>query len=90
MRAEQVLLDNVDQIDINGATIRKGTVAAFLANVRVWTDRGASEEARLLAETDIVEALPALRAAGLFDVFEIRDVSLRVARRALSGIAIRP
>jgi hypothetical protein len=77
MRAKQVLPDHVDQADFNGMTTRKGTVAAFLANARVWTDRGDSEEARARAETDIVDALPALRAIGLFDVLEIRDVSLR-------------
>lgn len=77
MRAEQVLPDHVDQADFNGTTVRKGTVAAFLTNARIWTDEGASEEARAHAEADIVDGLPALRAIGLFDVFEIRDVSLR-------------
>jgi hypothetical protein len=38
---------------------------------------GASARKRARAEIDIVDALPALRAIGLFDVFEIRDVSLR-------------
>lgn len=77
MRAEQILPDHVDQVDINGTTVRKGTVAAFLANARIWSDEGASEEARAYAEADIVEGLPALRAIGLFEVLEIRDVSLR-------------
>ncbi|CAB3638437.1 hypothetical protein LMG24238_00056 [Paraburkholderia sediminicola] len=77
MRAEQILPDHVDQVDINGTTVRKGTVAAFLASARIWSDEGASEEARADAEADIVEGLPALRAIGLFDVLEIRDVSLR-------------
>ncbi|CAE6794690.1 hypothetical protein R69658_04672 [Paraburkholderia aspalathi] len=77
MRAEQILPDHVDKIDVNGTTVRKGTVAAFLANARIWTDEGASEDARAHAGADIVEGLPALRAIGLFDVLEIRDVSLR-------------
>lgn len=77
MRAEQILPDHVDQVDINGTTVRKGTVAAFLANARIWSDEGASEETRAHAKADIVEGLPALRAIGLFDVLEIRDVSLR-------------
>jgi len=77
MRAEQILPDHLDQVDINGTTIRKGTVAAFLANARIFTDRGASEEARTRAEADIISALPALRAIGLFDVLEIRDIALR-------------
>ncbi|AXL49272.1 preprotein translocase subunit SecD [Paraburkholderia caffeinilytica] len=77
MRADQVLPDHINQADFNGTTVRKGTVAAFLANARIWTDAGASEAARAQAEADIVEALPALRALAVFDVFEIRDVSLR-------------
>ncbi|MFM0054142.1 hypothetical protein [Paraburkholderia phytofirmans] len=77
MRAEQVLPDSADRIEIRGATIRKGTVGAFLANARVWTDPQASEQARAEAETDMLDALPALRAIGLFDVLDIRDVALR-------------
>jgi len=77
MRAEQMLPDHVDQVDVNGTTIRKGTVAAFLANARVFTERDASKEARTRAEADIIAALPALRAIGLFDVLEIRDAALR-------------
>jgi hypothetical protein len=77
MRAEQVLPDNVDQIGLHGVTIRKGTVAAFMANARVWSDPQASASTRAEAETDMADALPVLRALGFFDVFEIRDVSLR-------------
>jgi hypothetical protein len=77
MRAEQVLPDSADRIEIRGATIRKGTVGAFLANARVWTDPQASEQARAEAEADMLDALPALRAIGLFDVLDIRDVALR-------------
>ncbi|REG49870.1 hypothetical protein B0G80_6280 [Paraburkholderia sp. BL6669N2] len=77
MRAEQVLPDSADRIEMRGATIRKGTVGAFLANARVWTDPQASEQARAEAEADMLDALPALRALGLFDVLDIRDVALR-------------
>jgi hypothetical protein len=82
MRAEQFLPDDVDQIDLRGTTIRKGTVAAFLVNARVWGDASASEKARAEAETDMLEALPALHALGLFDVFDIRDPALRDWMRA--------
>jgi hypothetical protein len=77
MRAEQILPDHVNQADFKGVPIRKGTVAAFLANARIWADPGVSETARAQAETDLAEALPALHALGLFEVLEIRDVSLR-------------
>lgn len=77
MRAEQVLPNSADRIELRGATIRKGTVGAFLANARVWTDPQASERARAEAEADMLDALPALRAIGLFDVLGIRDAALR-------------
>ncbi|BFG79633.1 hypothetical protein PTKU46_76660 [Paraburkholderia terrae] len=77
MRAEQLLPDHADHIDVRGTTIRKGTVAAFLANARVWSDTHASETARAQAAADIVDALPALHATRLFEVLEIRDPVLR-------------
>jgi hypothetical protein len=50
---------------------------------------GPLAEARAIAKRDIVEALPALRALGLFDVFLIRDDKLRAFVDALSGGARR-
>ncbi|OUL73082.1 hypothetical protein [Paraburkholderia hospita] len=77
MRAEQLLPDHADHIDVEGTTIRKGTVAAFLANARVWSDAHASETTRAQAAADIVDGLPALHATGLFEVLAIRDRELR-------------
>jgi hypothetical protein len=47
------------------------------ARASVWSDRTSCDEARIIAERDIVDALPALRALGLFDVLSIRDDRLR-------------
>jgi hypothetical protein len=77
MKAEDLLPDHVNQADINGVVVRKGTVGAFLANARIWTDRLSSAQGREDAERDIVDALPALRALGIFEVLEIRDAALR-------------
>jgi UDP-N-acetylmuramoylalanine-D-glutamate ligase len=44
---------------------------------RILTNAAASAETRSAAERDIIELLPALRALGLFDVFEVRDEKLR-------------
>jgi hypothetical protein len=71
MRAADILPDHVSKGDFNGLSIRKGTVGAFLANARVWIDPLAAAESRATAENDIVDALPALRALGLFDVLQI-------------------
>ena len=77
MRAKDVLPDGTDQSEFNGVTVRKGTVGAFLANARVLTDAAASPDIRSAAERDIIEALPALRALGLFDILSVRDDRLR-------------
>ena len=77
MRADQILPDDLDHGRFDGVVIRKGTVAAFLANARTWADACANASARAQAECDLVESLPALRALGLFDVLEIRDERLR-------------
>jgi len=77
MRAQDILPDHVDQADLGGITIRKGTVAAFLANARVWMDPATSGTARIEVETHMLESLPALRATGLFEVLDIRDTALR-------------
>ncbi|HDR8857069.1 TPA: hypothetical protein QDA74_001165 [Burkholderia territorii] len=77
MRAEQILPDHADRIEAGATTIRKGTVGGFLVNVRVLTDPGASPAERATAEADLVDALPALRAIGLFDLLEVRDPALR-------------
>ncbi|KVG66948.1 hypothetical protein [Burkholderia pseudomultivorans] len=77
MRAEQLLPDDQDRIDAGDTTIRKGTVGAFLVNARVLTDPHASTAERARAEADVLDALPALRALGLFDVLQVRDGALR-------------
>ncbi|AWM93275.1 hypothetical protein DJ564_22070 [Pseudomonas sp. 31-12] len=78
MRAEDLLPDDQNQGQFKGVTVRKGTVGAFLTNARVFADDRANEEKRRSAELDIVAALPALRALGLFDILQVRDESLRV------------
>ena len=77
MKAQDLLPDHLNQADINGVVVRKGTVGAFLANARIWLDRRSSAQGRAGAERDIVDALPALRALGIFEVLEIRDAALR-------------
>ena len=77
MRADQILPDDVNHGQFQGVTIRKGTVAAFLANARTWTDAHAGAEERAQARAQILEDLPALRALGLFDVLEVQDERLR-------------
>lgn len=77
MRAHDILPDHVDEVRINGTTIRKGSVGAFLANAVALRDPAVTDAARDAVLSDIEAALPVLRALGLFDVLEIRDPQLR-------------
>ncbi|MBY4897189.1 hypothetical protein [Cupriavidus sp. AU9028] len=77
MRAEDVLPNDQDHVELDGITIRKGSVGAFLANARIWCNESAGAAERQAAERDILAALPALRALGLFDVLAVRDERLR-------------
>ena len=77
MRAEDDLPDQQNQGQFNGVTVRKGTVGAFLANARRWLDDTSSIADKAIAERDIVDALPALHALGLFDMVQVRDAALR-------------
>jgi hypothetical protein len=77
MRAEDVLPDQQNQGQFNGVTVRKGTVGAFLANARLWLDDTGDSARRTMAERDILDALPALHALGLFDILQVRDTKLR-------------
>ncbi|MGJ7608725.1 hypothetical protein ACSFA7_30610 [Variovorax sp. LT1R20] len=77
MQAQDVLPDGQDFVVRNGLQLRKGSVAAFLANAQLLQDPNASADAKQAAERDLIELLPALEALGLFDVFELRSPTLR-------------
>jgi len=83
MRAQDVLPDKVNEVQINGTTVRKGSVGAFLANAAAFGNPAVTGNAREALLRDIEEGLPALRALGLFDVFEIRSPQLRAFVEAL-------
>ncbi|QQZ40198.1 hypothetical protein IF690_19440 [Pseudomonas sp. SK3(2021)] len=77
MRAEDLLPDRLNHGDFNGTRVRKGTVGAFLINARLWADPGTSAQQRRVAEEDLLAALPALQALGLFELMQLRDPALR-------------
>lgn len=77
MRPHDILPDGADTAVLGGAIVRKGSVAAFLANARTLADPRADAAAREQAQRDIREVLPALRAIGLFEAMQIRDPRLR-------------
>jgi len=68
-----VLPDDRDSAEIAGVTVRKGSVGAFMANVRILQDSASSDSDRAAAEEALSRLVPALQALGLFDLFAIRD-----------------
>ena len=77
MKAEDILPDDVNLRPFGELIVRKGTVAAFLANARTWLADASTADERATAERDLLDTLPALAALGLFDVLEVRDPRLR-------------
>jgi hypothetical protein len=68
-----MLADGLDGREIQGTYVRKGTVGAFIQNVKTLESvkAGTPEYETLVAE--IRQAKPMLVALDLFEVFEVRD-----------------
>ena len=77
MKANDLLPDELNSKDFGGQIVRKGTVGAFIINHRVAINPEVSSEDRAAALEDMVDAIPALRALGIFEVFELRDPAIR-------------
>jgi hypothetical protein len=65
VRPEDVLPDGVDTTAINGKMVRKGTIAAFLANADILENQHATEQQRREALNMMKELAPAVIAIGL-------------------------
>jgi hypothetical protein len=77
MRPQDVMPDHENEIALGDCVVRKGTVAAFIANALVLTEPTAPAEARRRAEEDLRALVPALRALRIFEVLAIRDSAIR-------------
>lgn len=77
MQPHDILPDHQNDVQVNGLTVRKGSVGAFLASVRDWQDPAGDSATRAAAETDLRSLLPGLHALGLFRVLAARDPALQ-------------
>jgi hypothetical protein len=73
MKPEDVIPDNQNTVEAQGLTVRKGSVAAFVANVLIICDPTSSPTERQEAQAHMIALVPALSAVGVFEVFSIRD-----------------
>jgi hypothetical protein len=73
VRPEDMLPADVNSREINGVEVRKGSVAAFVANARQLDrlDPSGSEYAQVASQLRAL--VPALRAVGVLDVFTPRS-----------------
>ncbi len=77
MRAEDILPDNETFVKKDGALLRKGSVAAFIANAKILLDSQSSLEECAIAEKDLIDLIPTLKAVGLFDIFEVKSEKIK-------------
>ncbi|WP_295558507.1 hypothetical protein [uncultured Stenotrophomonas sp.] len=77
MQPQDILPDHQNDVQVNGLTVRKGSVGAFLASVRDWQDSASDDATRAAAEADLRALLPGLHALGLFRVLAARDPALQ-------------
>ena len=65
VKPEDLLADGVDSTIINGMSIRKGTVAAFLANADILEDNHTNQQQKQDALNMLKELAPAIIKVGL-------------------------
>lgn len=65
IRPEDILAGGVESTTIRGTQIRKGTVAAFLANVDILENPSCTEQQKQEAVAMLYELAPAVIAVGL-------------------------
>lgn len=65
VRPEDILPDGIDSTAFNGKVIRKGTIAAFLANSDILENAGSTSEQKQAAIDTMNELAPAIIIIGL-------------------------
>lgn len=87
VKPEDLIPDGVDSILLGGKTIRKGTVAAFLANLDILENPLSTEKQKQDAQNQMRELAPAIIITGLHRhvVFKNAEVEDMLAETAISG-----
>lgn len=62
---DDILADTENFVELNGLTVRKGSIAAFLKNIDLFEDPTSTEEQKSEALRMIKELAPAIIASGL-------------------------
>jgi len=65
IKPDDILLDSENFVTLNGITVRKGSIAAFLKNIDLFEDSNTNEALKSDALKMIKALAPAIIAAGL-------------------------
>jgi len=78
MKASALLPDNINNVTINGQSLRKGSVAAFLANVNIIENSSdTTGQAYTDALKDMLELVPVLELLGVFKHLALRSEHIK-------------
>ena len=85
-RPEDILADGADVTEMQGRTVRKGSVAAVVANANVLASSEATEEQKQEALNIITELAPTLAAVGLHEHVVWKNPEIeKILRHAVSS-----
>jgi hypothetical protein len=76
---EHLMPDEKNFADVNGITVRKGTMGAFLANLRILSGMPHDSPDREAIIEQLRQAIPTMRENGLFELFTFRSPELAEA-----------
>jgi hypothetical protein len=76
---EHLLADDQNFAELNGITIRKGTMGAFFANLRILSAMDSDDPGREAVIEHLRQGLPTMRENGLFEFFSFRSAELAEA-----------
>jgi len=71
--------DDQNFAELNGITVRKGTMGAFLANLRILSGMSPDAPGRQAIIDQLRQGIPTMRENGLFELFTFRSPELAEA-----------
>jgi hypothetical protein len=77
MKPDEILPNEVNSVEKDGITIRKGTVGAFTANIKIIENAENGPETRSAAIKDLLSLVPALQKLEFFEFYSIRSGEVR-------------
>jgi hypothetical protein len=76
VRPEDVLSDDANTGMMDGLEVRKGSIAAFIANVRILESLAPGDPDYPAVEEQLHALAPAVRAVGVLEVFAPRSATI--------------